>query len=136
MLKPIDLIFERDIRASLATVWACLTDPKLIAQWFFAVDFKPLVGHRFRISGEAVPGWRGWTEVEVLEIVAPTHMAWSFDCADKAPAGRVVFSLQQHVGFVRLVLTHNGQVPATTLRLLSAGWEEYTGNLRTLAETL
>ncbi|MFE0016602.1 SRPBCC domain-containing protein [Mesorhizobium sp. NPDC059054] len=136
MLKPINLTFERDIRASLPTVWACLTDPKLISQWFFAVDFKPVAGHRFHITGQAVAGWRGWTEVEVLEITPPHCMVWSFDCAEQAPAGRVVFSLNEHAGFVRLVLTHDGLVPEQTLRLLEAGWREYTGNLLTLAEAL
>lgn len=136
MLKPIDLALERDIRASLATVWACLTEPKLIAQWFFAVDFRPVAGHRFRIAGEAVAGWRGWTEVEVLEIAPPHRMVWSFDCVENAPAGRVVFSLTEHAGFVRLVLTHDGLMPEPTLRLLDAGWRQYTGNLAILVETL
>lgn len=135
MLKPIDLTFERDIRASLATVWACLTDSTLIARWFFAVDFRPIVGHRFRIAGQAVAGWRGWTEVEILEIAPPHRMVWSFDCVEQAPPGRVVFTLAEHADFVRLVLTHDGQVPQSTLRLLDAGWREYTGNLRTTAET-
>lgn len=136
MLKPIDLTFERDIHASLATVWACLVQPELIARWFFTVDFRPVVGHRFRIVGEAAAGWRGWTEVQVLEITPPHHMVWSFDCTAQAPAGRVVFSLSEHDGFIRLVVTHDGMVPEPTLRLLAAGWEEYTGNLRALAETL
>ncbi len=136
MLKPIDLRFERDIRASLATVWECLVDTKLIAEWFFAVDFKPVVGHRFRIAGEAVAGWRGWTEVQVLEVAPPHRMVWSFDCAEQAPAGRVVFSLTEHPDFVRLILTHDGLVPEPTLHLLDAGWRQYTGNLLTLAETL
>ena len=136
MLKPIDLTFERDIRASLATVWACLTEPKLIARWFFAVDFRPVVGHRFRITGQATAGWRGWTEVQVLEIVPPHRMVWSFDCTEQSPAGRVVFSLAEHAGFVRLGLTHDGLVPEPTLQLLDAGWRQYTGNLVALTETL
>ena len=134
MLKPIDLTFERDIRASLATVRACLTEPKLIEQWFFAIDFRPVVGHRFRITGEAAAGWRGWTEVEVLEISPPHRMVWSFDCTDQAPAGHVVFGLSEHAGIVRLVLTHGGLAPEPTLHLLDAGWREYTGNLQVLAE--
>ena len=133
MLKPIDLNFERRIRASIDTVWACLTRADLIAQWFFTVDFKPVVGHRFRIRGEPKPGWRGWTDVEVVEIAAPNRMVWLFDCVEDAPPGRVVFTLEDEPGFVRFTLTHTGFVPARTRKLLDAGWQEYTQRLVLLA---
>lgn len=135
MLKPIAIRVERDIEASLATVWACLTRPELMAQWFFAVDFQPRVGHRFRINGDEVVGWRGWTEVEVIEIEAPHRMVWSFDCTEQAPPGRVVFTLEQRAGFVRFVLTHEGRVPIATRRLLDTGWTEYATRLSRLAES-
>ena len=135
MLKPIAIRIERDVKASLATVWACLTQPDLIAQWFFAVDFRPQVGHRFRIRGDEVVGWRGWTDVEVIEIDAPRRMVWSFDCTGQAPPGRVVFTLKECAGFVRFILTHEGRVPANTRRLLDAGWTDYVGRLSRLAES-
>lgn len=133
MLKPINLTFDRRIRASIGTVWACLTEAELIAQWFFAVDFRPVVGHRFQVKGEKVTGWRGWTDVEVVEISAPHRMVWLFDCVEDAPPGRVVFSLEDEPGFVRFTLNHTGFVPLRTRQLLDAGWKEYTERLVLLA---
>ncbi|PLP59788.1 hypothetical protein CYK37_06230 [Mesorhizobium loti] len=126
----------RDIRASLATVWVCLIEPELIAQWFFAVDFSPVAGHRFRIAGEAVAGWRGGPRYRCSR--SSLCSAWSgHSIVPSWPRrGRVVFNLTEHAGFVRLVLTHDGLVPEPTLRLLDAGWRQYTGNLVTIAETL
>ncbi|MGI6855440.1 SRPBCC family protein [Mesorhizobium sp. 1B3] len=135
MLKPIAIRIERDIKASPATVWACLTRPDLIAQWFFAVDFQPRAGHRFCIRGDEALGWRGWTDVEVIEIQAPRRMVWSFDCTEQAPPGRVVFTLEERAGFVRFVLTHEGRVPMATRRLLDTGWADYAARLSRLAES-
>ncbi|WP_448953666.1 SRPBCC family protein [Labrys neptuniae] len=134
MLQPIDLRIERRIAASIGTVWACLTTPALIADWFFAVDFRPEVGHRFRIAGEPVSGWRGWTDVEVLELEPPRRMLWSFDCCAEAEASHVLFELEQKQDHVRLLLSHDGFVPALTRRLLDEGWSAYLTELAGLAQ--
>lgn len=133
MLQSIELRIERRIGASLATVWACITTPELIAHWFFTVDFKPVAGHRFTITGASVPGWRGWTNVEVLELEPPHRMVWKFDCVDEAPPSRVSFDLTEEDGGVRLVLTHEGEVPARTRQLLKEGWSSYLLRLPELA---
>lgn len=132
-LRSIDLRIERRIAASIDRVWACLTTPDLIADWFFAVDFQPEIGHRFRIEGEPVTGWRGWTEVEVLELDPPRRMLWSFDCTAEAAPSRVLFELEPHEDHVRLILTHEGFVPPTTRHLLDEGWSAYTTALEALA---
>lgn len=132
-LEPIDLKIERRIAASIGTVWACLTTPDFIADWFFAVDFRPEVGHRFRIEGEPVTGWRGWTEVEVVELDPPRRMLWSFDCTAEAAPSRVLFELEPDEDHVRLILTHEGFVPPKTRRLLDEGWSSYTMALKALA---
>jgi uncharacterized protein YndB with AHSA1/START domain len=132
-LRPIDLRIERRITASINRVWACLTTPDLIADWFFAVDFRPEIGHRFRIEGEPVTGWRGWTEVEILELDPPHRMLWSFDCTAEATPSRVRFELEQREDHVRLVLTHEGFVPPKTRHLLDEGWSAYTTALEALA---
>jgi hypothetical protein len=46
---------------------------------------------------------------------------WSFDRTAEAPPGRMLI-LDQHGGFVRLVLTHDGLAPAATRRFLDAAW--------------
>lgn len=132
-LTPIGLRIERRIAASIERVWTCLTTPDLIADWFFAVDFRPEIGHRFRIQGEPVTGWRGWTEVEVLELEPPRRMLWSFDCTAEAAPSRVLFELEQREDHVRLILTHEGFVPPETRHLLDQGWSTYTTTLAALA---
>lgn len=136
MLHPIDLKIERRINASLGTVWACVTQPDFIAEWFFAVDFQPVVGHRFVIRGAPVLGWRGWTNVEIIELEPLRRMVWSFDCVEEAPPSRVCFELDEVAGGVRLLLTHEGKVPQNTRLLLDQGWSAYTRQLTALAERM
>ncbi|HEX4840964.1 MAG TPA: SRPBCC domain-containing protein, partial [bacterium] len=59
----------------IETVWRAFTDPAALATWLMLNDFEPRVGHRFTLRSEAVPGWRGWIECEVLEL--DPHSAWS-----------------------------------------------------------
>lgn len=132
-MTPIDLTIERVYDAPIGVVWRCLTDPALIAEWFFAVDFRPVAGHRFRIEGPAVPGWRGWTDVEILEIEPPRRMVWAFDCVDGAPPSRVALALSEIDGRTTLRLVHTGTVPVDTRRLLAEGWTTYLGRLGAVA---
>lgn len=128
-MQPIDLTIERVYDAPIGRVWRYLTEPALIAEWFFAVDFRPREGHRFRIEGPAVPGWRGWTDVEVLEFAPPRRMVWSFDCVDGAPPSRVEFSLAADGDRTVLRLVHSGAVPPATRTLLDEGWAAYLERL-------
>lgn len=133
MNRGIDLRIERDVAASPERLWQCLKRRELLAEWFFAVDFEPIPGHRFTILGDAVPGWRGWTNVEVIELDPPRRMVWAFDCTSEAPPSRVTFSIEPIESGCRLVITHEGEAPGLTCRLLKAGWTDYSKRLAALA---
>jgi uncharacterized protein YndB with AHSA1/START domain len=51
-------------------VWQALTDPASLAAWLMPNDFRPVVGHRFRL--DARPGF-GIIDGEVMEI-RPPHL--------------------------------------------------------------
>jgi uncharacterized protein YndB with AHSA1/START domain len=124
-MVPIDLVVERRFRHSADRVWEALTQPDLLAEWFWTLDFRPQVGWRFKVEGEPAPGWRGFTDCEILALDPPRKMVWSFACVDDAPPSTVVFELFDAPGGARLVLTHTGEVPAETRALLDAGWNTY-----------
>ncbi|WP_295810270.1 SRPBCC domain-containing protein [uncultured Nitratireductor sp.] len=136
MYPMIDLTFERHIKASITTVWNGLTRSDLIAKWFFAVDFKPVVGHRFTLIGNATTGWRGWTNVEIFVLEPPHRMVWSFDCIDEAQPSTVEIRLEEREAGVQLTLMHTGEVPTQTKRLLEEGWNTYIGRLSRLCERI
>src|ERR1700683_5256979 len=55
-------------------VWRAITDPKLVARWTVTgqggrpVGFTPIVGSKFQLVVQPVPGWRGVVYCEVLEV--------------------------------------------------------------------
>ncbi|TWT15424.1 SRPBCC domain-containing protein [Reyranella sp. CPCC 100927] len=122
------LLIERTLRHSPERVWRAITNADEIARWFFPILFAPVVGHAFRITGQAVPGWRGWTDCAVLAIEPPHRMVWSFTCTDGAPT-IVSFEIAPHAEGCRLRISHRGRVPPDTLALLDQGWNLYADQL-------
>jgi uncharacterized protein YndB with AHSA1/START domain len=61
-------------------VWACLTDPELIAQWLMKNDFKPVVGHKFQFHTKPIPkmGFDGIVYCEVMEIVPGQKLVYTW----------------------------------------------------------
>lgn len=126
--RDFQLLIERTLRHPPDRVWRALTDADEIARWFFPILFAPVVGHAFRITGPAVPGWRGWTECEVLALEPPHRMVWSFACTDGAPTV-VAFEITPQADGCRLRISHRGRVPPDTFTLLDQGWNLYADQL-------
>jgi uncharacterized protein YndB with AHSA1/START domain len=59
-------------------VWRALTEPDLIAQWLMKNDFAPKVGHRFTFRTDPAPGFDGIVHCEVLELIAPRKLSFSW----------------------------------------------------------
>lgn len=118
----LDLRLERVFRHPVDKVWRALTSPERMATWLMPNDFEPAVGHRFRLHGEPMPGWRGWAECEVVELDAPTRMVWAWWANDDVHETKVTFELETAGDGTRLVLTHVGPEAAAVARLLESGW--------------
>ncbi|HEX5044571.1 MAG TPA: SRPBCC domain-containing protein [Candidatus Polarisedimenticolaceae bacterium] len=109
-------------------VWRVLTDRDLLAQWLMPNDFEPAVGHRFQFRSQPMPGWRGFVECEVLEVVPPRLLAytWVGDADWKEPTV-VRWTLEPIEGGTKVVLQHtNLQDPwgAALKAMLGQGWKK------------
>lgn len=118
------LNLERIFPHPVERVWQAITDPEAIAAWLFRCDFRPEVGHKFSMRATPPPGstWRGWTEMEVLEITPPTRMVWAWESADIEEPTRVIFALEAVEGGTRLLLSHVGDTTADDIAGVSGGW--------------
>lgn len=109
-------------------VWRALTDSASMAEWLMPNDFLPQVGHKFQFRGQPMPGWRGYVECEVTEVVPPKQLTytWTGDDDWKEPS-TVKWTLEPVAGGTKVRLVHsNLQDPwATKLRgMLSQGWNK------------
>lgn len=50
--EALSVIVERDIPYPPEKIWRALTQPHLIEEWLMKNDFKPVVDHSFKLSGD------------------------------------------------------------------------------------
>jgi len=91
-------------------VWRALTEPTLIAKWLMRPEgFAPVIGTRFvlRVDGSH-PGWRGFVECEVLDVVPQRLLRYTWVGDAGHPPLVVTFTLEDAGAGTRLVLEHEG----------------------------
>ena len=50
--ETLSVIVEREMAHPPEKIWRSLTQPYLIQEWLMKNDFAPVVGHRFKFSGD------------------------------------------------------------------------------------
>jgi uncharacterized protein YndB with AHSA1/START domain len=114
-----DLIITRTVHigAHRSAVWAAITEPELISEWFGDTTELDL-----RVGGKGVLGWdaHGTVRLIVEEIDEPNAFAfrWARDFdIDPTPGASTL---------VRLTLTDRDG--GTELTVVESGWEEVLGD--------
>jgi len=69
------VVVEREIAHPPEKLWRALTQPHLIEEWLMKNDFKPRVGHSFKLRGE----WGGVLDCEVLEVEPNRQLSYTWD---------------------------------------------------------
>lgn len=87
-------------------VWRALTTPELLARWLMPNDFAPVIGHRFTFRTEPGPGFDGVVHCEVLELDAPSTLAFSWRGGPLDT--HVRFTLAPEGDGTRLHMEHSG----------------------------
>jgi uncharacterized protein YndB with AHSA1/START domain len=120
----LDLNLERTFPHPLERVWAAISSADAISKWLFTCDFRPEIGHKFTFRTTPPEGstWRGWTDIEVLELSPPTRMVWAWESAEIDAPTRVIFQLGPVDGATKLSLSHIGDSTADDIASVSGGW--------------
>jgi uncharacterized protein YndB with AHSA1/START domain len=103
------VVVEREFPHPPERVWRALTQPHLMEEWLMKNDFKPDVGHHFKLRGE----WGGILDCEVLEVEPQKSLSYTWDFKHEDPA----YNLTSVVTFT-LTKTSSG----THLRMEQAGF--------------
>jgi len=68
------VIVEREISFPPEKIWRALTQPHLLQEWLMRSDFKPVVDHHFKFSGD----W-GSVDCEVREVEPNKTLSYSWN---------------------------------------------------------
>lgn len=120
----LSVVVEREVAFPPEKVWRALTQPHLIAEWLMKNDFKPELGHSFRLDAE----WGGVTcQVQTLE--ANRTLAYSWDGLGLESV--VTWTLTPTPAGTRLRMEQVGFRPDQQMayRGATAGWPRFFDSL-------
>ncbi|WP_170513216.1 SRPBCC family protein [Ruegeria atlantica] len=122
------------LRAEPTTVWAYLTDPDRLAEWFHKPERPLAAGQKLEMFGTTSGDLLIWGEVRVAR--PPEYLEYTFTVKPMGDAVSVVkWTLEPVSGGTRLALQHEGlpqSAEAFGLILsLDSGWDEHFVKMRT-----
>jgi uncharacterized protein YndB with AHSA1/START domain len=124
-------VVEREFAYPPEKLWRALTQPHLMEEWLMKNDFKPDVGHRFKLRGE----WGGVMDCEVLAVEPHRTLSYTWDFKHEDPAYNmksvVTFTLTRTGTGTRLQVEQEGFRPDQKQAFggAHAGWKKFLENL-------
>lgn len=117
----LQVVFHRHLRASIEKVWAALTTPERLADWFAQAEVDLRAGGVIRLD------WNGTNQADMRITVCdpPRSLAWIWELGGRDTLVR--FDLTPEAGGCALTLTHSG-VP-TVGAGVRAGWHAHLEGL-------
>ncbi|MDZ4372276.1 MAG: SRPBCC family protein [Phenylobacterium sp.] len=120
--ETVTLVFHRRLARPIEKVWAALTVPERLTDWFAEARIDRLeVGGTIQLYFTGAD-YRSLARIEVLE--PPRAIAWVWSELDGSKASRVRFDLEPDGDGCRLTLTHS-ELPADESAGVLSGWHAH-----------
>jgi len=125
------VVVERELSCPPEKLWRALTQPHLMEAWLMRNDFKPVVGHGFKLRGD----WGGVLDCEVLAVEPNETLSYTWNYAHDDPAydlrSVVTFTLTPTPTGTHLRVEQSGFRPDQKQALGGAkhGWRQFFDNL-------
>ena len=132
------IVVERVMMHAPEKVWRALTLSPLMAEWLMQNDFEARVGHKFQFRATPVPGWKGITNCEVLEVDPPRRLVYAWGDGTESDSGLktvVTWTLEPVPGGVRVRMEQSGFRPQDEggYKGMSGGWPRIVERLEKVA---
>jgi uncharacterized protein YndB with AHSA1/START domain len=130
----LSVVVERDIPFPPEKIWRALTQPHLMEEWLMKNDFKPAVGHSFKLRGD----WGGVLDCEVLAVEPHKTLSYTWNHVHEDAAYNlqsvVTFTLTPTANGTHLRVEQSGFAPDQRQAYggARAGWQQFLGKLEEL----
>ena len=126
------LIFKEYYPHPIEKVWAAVTDPEALSEWLMETDFEATEGRRFAFWSQSPFSGIPRIECQMLEMVPPVRMAWSWQGQDMKAPTQLVFELKAVAGGgTSFTLRHMDETGEEAGELRKSGWPGNMTNLDT-----
>ena len=118
------VIVERDIAYPPEKIWRALTQPHLIEEWLMKNDFKPDVGHDFKLSGD-------WGAVDCRVLAVEPNKTLSYTWVARGLDSVVTWTLTPTQAGTLLRMEQTGflQDQRSYYQGAVVGWQRFFSNL-------
>lgn len=129
--ERLSVVVEREFPFPPEKLWRALTQPHLIEEWLMKNDFKPTVGHEFKLRGD----WGGILDCKVLTLEQNKSLSYTWDFAHADPAygmqSVVTFTLTPTGAGTHLRMEQKGFRPDQKQAFggAKAGWNQFFAKL-------
>lgn len=132
-----DVVLEFQLKHSVEVVWRALTDSKMLAEWIWENDFKPVVGQKFQFRSEPNEYWDGIVNGEVLEVDEPYKLVYTWASAGETTT--ITWTLKAVAEGTALHFEQGGFSEATkaypgALQGAKSSWTAFGNKLKTVLE--
>jgi uncharacterized protein YndB with AHSA1/START domain len=136
-------VYQLFIKASPERVWEAITNPKLIARYFYGATLEVPLESGVRWRAWSSDGTQLWNDAEIFEADPPRRLVHGWkslydpDLAAEAES-RITWEIEpQKGGYSKLTVVHDrlDASPKTAASVAGAGWMMVLSGLKTLVET-
>ena len=130
------VVVEREMPFPPEKIWRALTQPHLIEEWLMKSDFKPVVGHRYKLRRNPKPDVNIVIDCEVLEVEPNKTLSYSWTAYDLDSV--VTWTLTPTASGTHLRMEQSGFRPDQKQAYHGArhGWQQFFASLeQVLART-
>jgi uncharacterized protein YndB with AHSA1/START domain len=120
-----DLVLTRTFRASVADVWASLTEPERTARWFGPWEGDAAPGRTIKVQMVHEEG-KPWMDLTIDACEAPHHLALS--AGDEPDRWLLELALAEDAGVTELRFTQH-LAGTDNVGEVGPGWEYYLDTL-------
>ena len=125
------VVVERQIPYPPEKIWRALTQPHLIEEWLMKNDFKPVVDHRFNLSGD-------WGAVDCQVLAVEPNKTLSYTWGAMGLGSVVTWTLTPTGTGTHLRMEQSGFRPDQQQAYQGAtyGWQALFANLEKVLERI